>query len=109
MSGKVVWVLVADGASARLLRADSASRRLELLREAAHAASRARVGDLTTDRLGRRRRDTSARHIVQGHPPSAPHLTYPSDHRSSTFNQNGFLLSYSFAFVASGSRLDRRG
>ena len=51
MSGKVVWVLVADGASARLLRADSASRRLELLREAAHAASRARVSDLTADRL----------------------------------------------------------
>jgi protein required for attachment to host cells len=53
MSGKVVWVLVADSASARLFRADRSSRRLELLREETHAAIRAKVSELMADHEGR--------------------------------------------------------
>ena len=53
MKGPETWVLVADAARARLLRADRTERRFHLIREEAHAASRAKAGELMADRQGR--------------------------------------------------------
>jgi protein required for attachment to host cells len=52
MPEQETWVLVADGARARLLRADVRARRLETLREEESAAARAKTSDLMSDRPG---------------------------------------------------------
>lgn len=53
MKTDVIWVLVADAAGARLLRADADSRRLEPLAEYPHEDGRAKPGELVSDRPGR--------------------------------------------------------
>ena len=53
MTTKVTWVLVADAAGARLLRADAASRSLAVERTYRHEAGRARPSELVEDRPGR--------------------------------------------------------
>ena len=50
---KETWLLVADGAGARLLRLDTATRRLELVADRPHEAGRTKTSDLMTDRPGR--------------------------------------------------------
>jgi len=49
----VEWVLVADGARARLFRADRKAQRLELLQEEESFAARSKISELMTDRPGR--------------------------------------------------------
>ena len=53
MTTPEVWVLVADAAGARVLRADRAEHRLELLRTHTHPAGRAKPSERVTDRAGR--------------------------------------------------------
>jgi protein required for attachment to host cells len=53
MMTRETWVVVADGAGARLLRAHRPTRRLELLREERHPEGRAKPSDLVSDRPGR--------------------------------------------------------
>ena len=53
MAKKETWVLVADAAGARLLRADAETHRLELLRTYPHEEGRAKPSDLVVDRPGR--------------------------------------------------------
>jgi protein required for attachment to host cells len=53
MPNRVTWVLVADGARARLFRADRKARRLLLLQEEESQAARSKTSDLTTDLPGR--------------------------------------------------------
>ena len=51
--GETVWVLVADGAGARILEVHGTERRLELVRTEAHAKGRRAARDLGTDQPGR--------------------------------------------------------
>ena len=53
MKTKPTWVAVADAANARLLRLDAAAGRLEEIEEEQHWQSRAKAGELLTDRQGR--------------------------------------------------------
>lgn len=53
MTKRVTWVLVADAAGARVLRADAVARRLELVRTFRHEEGRMKPGTLVTDRPGR--------------------------------------------------------
>jgi protein required for attachment to host cells len=53
MAKTETWVLVADAAGARVLRADAETRRLELLRTYPHQEGRAKPSDLVVDRPGR--------------------------------------------------------
>jgi Protein required for attachment to host cells len=53
MAKTETWVLVADAAGARVLRADAETRRLELLRTYPHEEGRAKPSDLVADRPGR--------------------------------------------------------
>lgn len=53
MPNRETWVLVADGARARLFRADRKARRLELLQEAESQAARSKTSELMTDQPGR--------------------------------------------------------
>lgn len=53
MPGSETWVLVADGARARLFRADRRNRSLELVEEEDSSAARAKAADIVTDRPGR--------------------------------------------------------
>ena len=67
MAAKEIWVLVADAASARVLRADREGRRLELLRTHAHPEGRAKPSNLVSDRPGRSFESghTGARHAME--------------------------------------------
>lgn len=67
MAAKEVWVLVADAAGARVLRADREGRRLELLRTHSHPEGRAKPSDLVADRPGRSfdSSHTGARHAME--------------------------------------------
>lgn len=67
MRGAETWVLVADAARARLLRADRAERRFHLLREETHDAGRAKAGEIMADRPGRSLDSsrTGARHAME--------------------------------------------
>ena len=53
MPDNETWVLVADGARARLLRVDHQARRLETLRKEDSAAARGKSAELVSDRPGR--------------------------------------------------------
>jgi protein required for attachment to host cells len=53
MPNRVTWVLVADGARARLFRADRKARRLQLLWEEESPAARSKTSDLVSDQPGR--------------------------------------------------------
>jgi protein required for attachment to host cells len=67
MKGPETWVLVADAAKAKLLRADRAARRFHLVREEEHQASRAKAGELMADRQGRSldSSHTGSRHAME--------------------------------------------
>ena len=67
MTTPEVWVLVADAAGARVLRADRAEHRLELLRTHTHPAGRAKPSERVTDRAGRSFDSTHAggRHAME--------------------------------------------
>jgi protein required for attachment to host cells len=53
MPNRETWVLVADGARARLFRADRKARRLALLREEESVAARSKTSELMSDQPGR--------------------------------------------------------
>jgi protein required for attachment to host cells len=53
MRRKIVWVVVADGARARILNADREARRLVTVSELASEAARHKTSDLVSDRQGR--------------------------------------------------------
>lgn len=53
MAGRDRWVLIADGAKARLFRVDDRARRLDLVWEDASSAARSKTSQLMTDRQGR--------------------------------------------------------
>ena len=67
MAAKEVWVLVADAAGARVLRAHREDRRLEPLRTYSHPEGRAKPSDLVSDRPGRSFESghTGARHAME--------------------------------------------
>jgi protein required for attachment to host cells len=67
MKGPETWVLVADAARARLLRADRAGRSFHLVREEAHPTSRVKAGELMADRQGRSfdSSHSSSRHAME--------------------------------------------
>jgi protein required for attachment to host cells len=53
MKTEEIWVLVADAAGARLLRADRVTHRLELIRSEVHNKGRQKPHELVSDRPGR--------------------------------------------------------
>ena len=67
MGSAETWVLVADAAGARVLRADVRARRLEPLLRFDHPEGRARSADLVSDRPGRSfdSRHTGGRHAME--------------------------------------------
>jgi protein required for attachment to host cells len=72
MRQKRTWILVADGARARVLRSAGRDRHLEAVEGLELAADHARTHELMTDRLGRVvEAHGKARHAVE--PKSDPH------------------------------------
>jgi len=62
MKAKVTWVLVADGARARILARNGAEGKLELLPEGSFVHEVHRVAELGTDRPGRGHESANAAH-----------------------------------------------
>lgn len=72
MPNRETWVLVADGARARLFRADRKARRLELLREEESVAARSKTSELMTDQPGRAFDSSGVGQRSAMEPPSDP-------------------------------------